>query len=249
MVSLLIGLQAGPTEARIVKSKAVAQRQQGLTLGAHAELENGDYAIPFLLEWAPTPKLTFSLEPAFGGTLDDNGKWQRGMLDTEVTALYEFLPERRSSPSIALQLGVKMPTANNPELGTKKTDFLIGVVAAKEYVKYDLELSAGYTVLGKPTGTKLSNVFEVSLAGEWHWRPRLDLLGELTASSGGSVRRGSGLGGVLSAIDNAGSTEVEMIFGVAERLGTHWKLEQGVAAKSDGTVQLLIGWEYEFSGA
>ena len=245
----LLGLHAEPALGRIIKSKSVAQRPQELTVGAHAELENGDYAVPFLIEWAPTKTLKFSLEPAFGGTLADTGKWVRGVLDTEATAVYEFMPERRNRPSVALELGVKIPTANNPELGTKKADFLIGVVAAKEYVGYDLELSAGYTILGKPKGVALKNVFETSLAGEWHWRPRIDLIGELTVSTGGSVRRGSGLGGVISASDNSGNTEVEIIAGVAERMGRNWKLEQGIAAKSEGTVQLLLGWEYDFGVA
>ena len=246
LIATLLGLHAEPAAARIVKSKSLAQRPQELTVGAHAEIENGDYAVPFLIEWAPTPKLKFSLEPAFGGTLADTGKWERGVLDTEASAVYEFMPERRNRPSVALQLGVKIPTASNLELGTKKTDFLIGVIAAKEYVGYDLELSAGYTFLGKPKGVALKNVFEVSLAGERHWRPRIDLLGELTVSTGGSVRRGSGLGGVVSASDNSGRTELELIAGIAERMGKRWKLEQGIAAKSEGTVQLLLGWEYEF---
>ena len=88
---------------------------------------------------------------------------------------------------------------------------------------------------------------ELSVSGEWHHRPRLDYVAELTASTGGTVRRNSGLGGLLSATENNGSTEVELILGVTERVRDHWKLEQGIAGRSDGTFVILLGWEYNFN--
>ena len=230
--------------AGITRSKTAHRQPQEFQISANLEYQTSEYSMPLQLEWAPNDSLKVLVETGFGGTIADSGKWERGLLDTEVGATYEFMHERRTRPSLALQIGFKLPTARNKELGTQKTDYSLGLVAAKEYVNYDLELSANYTIPGNPTGLKLDKVLEISLAGEWHRRQYLDLMAQLTATTGGNIRRGSGLGGLISAAENSGNTEVELILGVAETRRAPWKFEQGVSIKSDGTFLILLGCEY-----
>ena len=247
LLTVLGVLCIGSAHAGIVKSKSVHKQPQELQLASHIEYQTSEYAIPFQIEWGPTDQWKLALETGYGASVADSGQWERGALDTEVAVTYEFLPERRNRPSLALQAMVKLPTAKNAELGTKKTDYTLGLVAAKEFVNYDVEFAASYTVLGKPPGVKLNNVMEASLAGEWHRRPRIDYIAELTVSNGGSVRHNSGLGGLQSATDNTGATDAELILGIAEHVRAHWKLEQGIAGRSDGSFQILLGWEYNFN--
>ena len=238
--------------AKIVrtKSKSVATRQ--VTVSNRVEHETGETVVPLLLEWSPTDKLALSLEASYAAVTLDSGRKVSGLQDIDVGAVYEIARETRRRPSVALELDLKLPTASNPELGTKKTDVSFGVVLAKEYLHHDLEASALYTFVGSPPGVKVKNVFELAVSGEWHVSPRIDLIGEIVGSAGGSLggnsRTGFGLGGVQSALTLGSGSEVELTVGIAEHFGRHFKLEQGVTGKSDGTIILVVGWEYDFWG-
>ncbi len=248
--ALLLALTAMDTDAKIVRSKSKNRPSREITVSNRIEHEPGETVVPFLVEWSPTDKLALSLEPSYASVTLDNGAKVSGMQDLDLGAVYEIARETRRRPSIALEFDVKLPTASNLELGTKKTDFSLGVVFGKEYVHHDLEASAVYTFVGSPPGVKQQNVFELSVSGEWRVSPRIDLLGELVGSSGGSLggnsRTGFGLGGVQSALTVGSGTEVEGTLGIAEHFGRHFKLEQGVTGKSDGTIILVAGWEYDF---
>ncbi len=248
--ALLLALVPLDSDAKIVRTKSKNRLSREVTISNRIEHETGETVVPLLLEWSPNDKLALSLEASYASVSLDSGSKVSGMQDLDIGAVYEISRETRHRPSVALEFDVKLPTASNPELGTKKTDFSLGVVLTKGYVHHDLEASALYTFVGKPPGVKTENVFELGVSGEWHVSPRIDLVGEIVGSSGGSLggnsRTGFGLGGVQSALTVASGTEVEMTLGIAERFGKHFKLEQGVTGKTDGTIIFLVGWEYDF---
>jgi hypothetical protein len=246
---LVLGLP-NMAAAKIIKAKRPPGKAHELVIGSRIEAEGSDFDAPLTLEWSPTKRLQLTFEPTFAKVSLDNGSNVTGFKDLEVSAVYELLPQRRSRPSLALELDLKVPTSSNLELSTGKTDVGIGLIAAKEYVYWDLEASAVYTFVGSPAAQKLANVYELSLSAEWHIRPHIDLFGELVGSGGGALggnaRNGFGLGGVQAAIAENGGTEAEVTFGITEHLTPRFRLEQGMSFKSDGTILLIAGWEYNF---
>jgi Putative MetA-pathway of phenol degradation len=249
LLTLLIA-GANPAHARIIKSKKPAKTARELVVGSRLEFESSDRDLPLLVEWSPSRRLQLTAEWAYAQVQLDNGSNARGFKDLELSAVYGILPQRRRRPGLALELDLKAPTTNNRQLGTGKPDVGIGFVANKDLVRWDLELSGLYTFVGSPSGQRLANVYELSLAAERHISPRIDVFGELVGSGGGAIggssKNGFGLGGLQTASFESGGTEGEFTFGVAEHLTRHFKLEQGATYKSDGTVLAIVGWEYNF---
>lgn len=173
------------------------------------------------------------------------------MKDLETTLTLELPTERRWRPGLAFEGLVKWPTAPRGDLGTGRADYVLGAIVSKEFVGFDLEFNASYTFIGDPPGVPLANVFETSLATEVHARPRLDLLGEVVSASGAGGRRGtaSALGGFANiGGPEQGQSEAEATLGLAEILNESLKLEQGVVYKPGNSFQLVLGWEWDFSG-
>ncbi len=249
-LALLALSLTSPSIAKIVKNKRPVGKAPELVVGSRLEIEASDFDAPLLIEWSPNKRFQLTLEPTYAKVSLDNGSKVRGFKDLEMSAVYEMMPQRRDRPSLSLELDLKLPTSNNRELGTGKTDVGIGLIAVKEYVHWDLEAAGIYTFVGSPKGQKLSNVYELSVSGEWHVRPRLDLFAEIVGSGGGALggssRNGFGLGGLQAAAGESGGTEGELTIGVAEHLTRHLKLEQGASFKSDGTLLAILGWEYDF---
>jgi hypothetical protein len=249
----LLVLVSATANAKIVKTKKAPGAARDIVVGSRIEFETHEFDVPILVEWNPSNKLELSAEYTYGRVELDNGTRVQGFRDLELGAVYEVLPQRRNRPSLALELDVKVPTTKNIELGTGKTDVALGVILSKDYVKWELQAGANYTFVGNPAGVKLSDVYEVSVAGEWHPRERLDVLAEVVASDGGAVggtgRTGFGLGGTQAALNSSGGFESEVTVGVAEHVTRRFKLEQGVSYTSDGTILYLLGWEYDFGFA
>ena len=249
--AILALLTAGPASARVLKSKKPATKARELVIGSRLEFESSDVDVPVLLEWSPNKRLQLIAEPTYAQVQLDDGSKARGFKDLELSGVYEFLPQRRSRPSFAIELDFKLPTSSNRQLSTGKSDIGIGLVAVRDFVHWDFEASGVYTFVGSPSGQRLSNVYELSLSAERRMGPRLDVFGEIVGSGGGALggnsRNGFGLGGLQSAVAEGGGTEGEITFGVAEHLTRHLKLEQGATYKSDGTVLAILGWEYNFA--
>jgi Putative MetA-pathway of phenol degradation len=251
VLTMLALCLAGPAAARVVKSKKPATKARELIVGSRLEFEASDFDAPVLVEWSPSKRLQLIAEPSYAKVQLDNGSTARGFKDLELSGVYEFLPQRRNRPSLALELDLKLPTSSNRQLGTGKSDVGIGLIAVRDFVHWDFEAAGVYTFVGSPTGQKLSNVYEISLSGERHLGRRLDVYGEIVGSGGGAfggnARNGFGLGGLQAAVAEGGGTEGEFTLGVAEHLTQHLKLEQGLTYKSDGTALAILGWEYNFA--
>ena len=69
----------------------------------------------------------------------------------------------------------------------------------------------------------------------------------VTTSGGGFHGTGSNLSQLPSDIGDSGR-EFESTIGLAKVLFSHLKLEGGVVYKSDGSVQYVSAWEWNFEG-
>ena len=255
LVTVLMAAIAVPAGAKILKTRRPGQYQElALTVGSGFEYETdgeeSEYGFPFLAEYGLTKLLKLSVEPSYILVRKKNGGRLRGPGDFETTLTCEFPTERRYRPGLALEGTVKWPTARRGDLGTGKSDYSLGTIVSKEFVRFDLDLNAIYTFVGSPPGVHLKNTFEASLAIEWHLTPLLDLESEVVSAAGAGGRfRGTpgGLGGFANlGGPEQGQVESEVTLGLAERLSERLKLEEGMILKSDGSWQTVVGWEFDF---
>ncbi len=146
--------------------------------------EGTETAVPLVFDYGLSDRLELSLEPVVNARITpDAGKGASGVGDLEATLKWVVRPEREQRVGIALGFEVKVPTANDRLIGTGKTDWRTFVAASHRHERWDWHANAGYTVLGKPPGLKLDNVFDAGLAMEYHASDRLDWIGEVTGSS------------------------------------------------------------------
>ena len=254
-IALVFGALA---EAKILKTRRAgpSTRQTLLTVGSGFEYETdpeeSDYDYPFLVELGITRNLQLTLEPNYTvirSKPGENGTNVSGWGDLETTLEYEFLPERRWRPSFTAETIVKWPTAAHDELGTGETDYAIGLILSKEFVRFDADFNATYTFVGDPPGLDLQNATEISASSDWHLGERIDLEGEVVYDSGGGLRgSGGSFGGVGGGAIGPSENVFEGTLGLAERLGEYLKLEEGVVGRSDGSWQLVFAWEWDFDG-
>jgi hypothetical protein len=216
-----------------------------LTLGSafeyQADSEEKEYGFPFYAEWSFTEALQLSFEPNYLRIKPKGGDLVKGWGDIEAALIYEFSPETRRRPAFAVESIITFPLTKNPLLGTGRVDFTIGGIVSRELGPVDLDLNVDYTFVGSPPDVHLKNRLEVALSAEWFLSPILSLEGEIVGSTGGfSARPGTpgGLGGT--------ENNLEGLLGIAERLGRHLKLEQGIVIVSDGTWQAVVAWEWAF---
>ena len=258
-VSLLIAVAwltaAAPAGAVIFKTKRPGQyKELALTLGSGLEYETDgeetEYGFPFLVEYGFTKMLKVSVEPSYILVRRKNGTSLSGLGDLETTLTCEFPTERRYRPGFALEGVIKWPTAAAGDLGTGEADYSLGAIVSKEFVRFDLDFNAIYTFIGSPPGVQLQNTFEISLASEWHLSSVLDI-GVEAVTSAGAGGHFHGQPGSLGSFGNIGGpeqgqSESEGTLGLAEHLSDHFKLEEGMVLKSDGSWQAVFAWEFDF---
>jgi hypothetical protein len=119
------------------------------------------------------------------------------------------------------------------------------LVASKDLVAVDLDVELLYTFVGDRAS---NDVFEISLAAEWHLNYLFDLEAEVVHSFGGTISdTGTGLasGGVIR---RANADVTEGTVGLAWHVSKRLKLEHGAVFSSDGSWRLVLAWEFSFGG-
>lgn len=95
------------------------------------------------IQYAPSDRIQLLLEPVF---------WERqmpkdepdasGIGDTDFTVAYLAIEGEGPWPAIVLAGKAKIPTADNREIGTGKTDYSASVISGKEFGELDLTWSS-----------------------------------------------------------------------------------------------------------
>jgi len=251
-------LAAAPASARIVKSSPPPSENWGLlplTIGSGFEFETdseqSEYDFPMLIEYNFTEWLKLTVEPniVYIESNTEDVKTVSGFGDLETSLEYEFLHERRYRPAFTALGLIKWPTATHEDIGTKNRDYSLGLIASKDFVRFDLDLNIVYTFVGD---AESENTLELSLAGEWPLNYRFDLIGEVVAAIGtGGIRAAGTLGGLGPSEPGGPSgmgTEMEGTMGLAYHVNKFLKLEAGLTLKSGWQPQVVCAWEYSFSG-
>jgi hypothetical protein len=246
---------SSPAFARILRTRpppsATWDPWFPLTIGSGVELETDkdqtQYDFPFLLEYNFTETLKLTVEPLVTH-IEGKSKDVRtvtGVGDLETSLEYEFLRERRYRPALTAEGVIRWPAHSDQDTGNSGRDYSIGIIASKDLVFLDVDLTALYTFVGVP---QEQDTFEVSVAALVPLNHKFDLEAEVVHSFGtGGIH---GQPGTLSGA-GAGATGADLTegtIGIAWHISKRLKIEQGGIIRSDGTWQIVFAWEFSFSG-
>ena len=198
--------------------------------------QQSEYDFPLFLEYNFSEMFKLTIEPDFV-YIDSKSPDVRsvgGVGDLETSIEWEFLRERRYRPALTAVGLIKWPTASDPDLGDPGEDYTLGLIASKDFVYVDVDLSALYTFSGDPDQ---QDTVEIALAAQYPLNHKFDLVAELADI----IETGHGAPG------RAGN-DFEGTVGIAWHVNSYLKLEQGFSISTDGTWQILLGWEFSFAG-
>jgi hypothetical protein len=239
-----ICLVADIAEARVIKNRS-PQSDGGadLVLSIGYEFNQEELALPVLIEWSPTDKLTLAAEPEYVWLKDDDGHWISGLGELETSAIYQLVGQAGRRPSLDFELGIKFPVESDPDLGSGEFDVTLGLILAREFDSGSAEFSISHVWVGDPPDEALNDVTQAAIAGEWEMGASLAVIGELAVSRGGEPR-GTGLGGGFVSTERTG-TEWQATIGLTHQISARLKLEEGIAFGPGGDWQGLIALEWE----
>jgi hypothetical protein len=255
IIAVALLATGSPAFARILRSRpspsATWDPWFPFTIGSGVEFQTDkdqtQYDFPFLLEYNFTQTLKLTVEPLVSH-IEGKAKDVRtvtGVGDLETALEYEFLRERRYRPALTAEGVIRWPTHTDPDTGNSGRDYSIGLIASKDLVFFDVDLTALYTFVGAP---QEQDTFEVSLATRVPLNRKFDVEAEVVHSFGtGGIR---GQPGTLSGAGAGaiGTDLTEGTVGIAWHISKRFKIEQGAIFRSDGTWQIVFAWEFSFSG-
>lgn len=252
-IFLLLFVVTVPLSAKILKTvrQPSEEAEHSFILGSgldfHSDSEETEYDFPFLLEYGVSDNIKLSLEPNYI-VLNRKGEPQeRGFGELETSASWDLIEEEGKRPGISVLGLVKWPTASSTELGTGETDYTLGLSAAREFARWNGDLNLLYTFVGSPPGVTLQNSLEIILSGEWFCNEMFSFMAEVGSIDGAG--RSHGQSGTIQGLAGRESgSERSLTLGVAEHLGEGVKLEEGFTVLSDGSWQVVLGWELFFGG-
>lgn len=236
---ILVGVLTQTAHARLLSTRPSPSETWSplfpLIVGGNFEFETDDerslYEFPLLVEYNFSEQLKTSIEPNFVyyHSKDPDVPSVGGPGDLETSLEWEFLRERRYRPALTLEGIVKWPTASDSELGDPGTDYSLGLIASKDVVYAEVDLSFLYTFSGDP---EASDCIELIATAECPLNYRFSILAETAATI--ETRNGA--------------TDLEGTLGLAWRATDFLTLEGGGTVSTDGTWQIIFAWEWSFAG-
>ena len=255
MIAAAVLMTASPVFGRILSSKrspsATWNPWLPLTFGGGIEFQTdkdeSDYDFPFLLEYNFSETLKLTVEPIFShiSAKAKDVRTVTGVGDLETSVEYEFLRERRYRPALTAEGVIRWPTSTDADIGNPGRVYSLGIIASKDLVFLDVDLTALYTFVGDPQET---DSLEVALSALVPLNHLFDIEAEVVHSFGtGGIH---GQPGNISGAGNgaAGTNLTEGTIGVAWHISKRLKVEQGGILRSDGTWQIVFAWEWSFTG-
>jgi hypothetical protein len=192
---VLVTFQVGNIFSQVLEteeSKPLLPRQFeiGTGLEFQTSAEGAETALPLAIEYGLAKRFTLLVEPvAFTSINPKEGTNAFGLGDLEVTLFYQIVSEKKNLPSISISGEIKIPTANNTLIGTGKTDYTPFLIISKTTGKFYTSVNLSYTILGKPKGVQVNNLFNYAIGTIFTISPRSILFAEFygnTSSIGGS---------------------------------------------------------------
>ncbi|HWS72637.1 MAG TPA: transporter, partial [Thermoanaerobaculia bacterium] len=202
---------------------------------------------PLVFEYAFTNRTELTVEPVFGTSIrPKHSPSASGAGDVELTLTHLFVPEAGAVPAFAGALEVKLPTAKNRLIGTGKTDFTAWAIASKRLGNLDLHANLGYTVVGKPAGTNLSNIVDYAIAEEYHLSPRVDVVGEVLGNTSSLGENGNEGGGATGIPAEAAGAEKSLMVGMRYKWSPALAFSIGVSYDNNHALLIRPGITWRF---
>lgn len=151
----------------------------GLAYEFQTSADGREYAAPIAFEYALTNRVSVLVEPVpYTSIRPRTGRRATGAGDLEITISFLAVAERSRMPALAFAGEVKVPTARDTLIGTRKTDYAFYAIGSKKLGRFDSHANIGYTFVGKPAGFRVSNVLYGALATEFRATAELIAFGE-----------------------------------------------------------------------
>ena len=223
--------------ARVLPARA---REFAAAIELQTASEGKEFAVPLIFDYGLTDRLELSLEPVlYTNIMPDVGARASGMGDFEATLKWAALPEETHRPALAFGAELKIPTAKNRLIGTGQADYRGFVAISRRISAWEWHANAGYTVIGKPAGLPVSDVFDYAVAGEYHASPGLDWVAEITGHTSATGEAADGTI-VAASVENPLAPELAGSEAIA-MLGARYAWRKGAA--------LTLGITYDNNNA
>ena len=197
-----------PLETETARLPAHSTLVTGLTYEFQTSPQGAEHAVPLAFEYGISNRLALLVEPVLYTAIRPRmGQSATGVGDVETTLQFLLRAETTALPALVLAGEVKLPTARDTLIGTRRADFTPYLIASKAIGRTDLHANVGYSFVGKPDNVTVQNTINVALAVERHVSPRLDLLAELLSTTAA----GTGTSESASAPEIAGAEMVGML--------------------------------------
>ena len=186
-------LSVSPAAAQILETETARPVGKGVfEIGTNFEYqvssEGHEAALPFAVEYGFTDRLELLAEPvAYTAIRPKVGTRATGGGDLETTLTYLVLRETSGAPAFALAGEVKFPTTNNRLIGTGRTDYAGYLIGSKRFGRLDTHADIGYTVVGRPAGASLKNIWNFALGWERSLGSVSELYGEFLGNTAASA--------------------------------------------------------------
>jgi hypothetical protein len=207
--------------------------------------EGREAALPFAIEYGLGNNLELLVEPVpYTAIRHKVGRRATGFGDVEATLTYRYRQESRSVPALAAAFEVKFPTARDSLIGSRQTDYAGYLIASKRFGRLDAHANLAYTVVGKPAGVRLNNIFNFALAGVYRVDGRLDVFAEVLAATAAIPGGESGSGSAV--VPEAAGGELVGTLGAGRHIGSGLLLYFAVSYDNNSAVLFRPGLTLRF---
>jgi hypothetical protein len=208
--------------------------------------EGTEAALPFIIEYGLSSRLELVVEPVPYTAIRPNaGRRARGAGDIEVTLSWLLRHERARTPALALAAEVKVPTARDTLIGTRRTDYTGYLIASRRFGRFDAHANLAYTVVGQPPGARVNNIVYAALAAVYRPNPRTELFGEIFGNTAASAQPETPAGGTTVTPEVAGG-EVVGTLGAGRYLVPNLLLYAAVSYDNSHALLLRPGLTFKF---
>jgi hypothetical protein len=215
--------------------------------------EGRESAVPFAVEYGLTDRLELLAEPvAWTAISPKAGAHATGVGDLEVTMTWLARAETARTPAFALAGELKIPTAHDSLIGTGKTDAAVYLIGSRRRGRLDTHANLSYTMVGRPAGATLKNIFGFALGAEFavgrSGSNELfgEVLGNTAAASNPEPGTGSGGGTETTATPEAPAGEVSATVGAAHYFVNGLRASLGLSVDNNGAVLFRPGVTMRF---
>ncbi len=200
--------------------------------------EGREKAVPLFFETGLSDGLELVIEPVmYTGIRPKVGPRATGLGDLEITLVGRVRLETPAGPALAFAGEVKVPVARNRLIGTGKADFAGYFIASKRFGRLDTHGNLGYTIVGRPTGAALNNIFNFAVAGMYDVGRRTKLYGEVLANTVATTGAAE-----TSTTPEAAGGEVVGTLGIARQLSHAFAITLGLSYDNNGAVMVRPGF-------